>query len=183
MPLRAGASVPATPVPRHPDRTGKPAIDTRSLRHALARFATGVTLVTCRDTQGRYVGLTVNSFNALSLDPPLVCWALRDASPNRAAFAAAPGFAVNVLAESQLHLSRRFSASEEDRFLEGDWSLGEHGAPVLAGCCAVLQCSSVSQQAAGDHLLFIGQVLQVAEQNLPPLLFHGAHYRRLGERL
>jgi len=54
---------------------------------------------------------------------------------------------------------------------------------VLAGCCTVLQCRSVSHQAAGDHQLFIGQVLQFAEQNLPPLLFHSAHYRRLGERL
>lgn len=153
------------------------------MRHALGRFATGVTLVTCRSADGRFVGLTVNSFNSLSLDPPLVLWSLRETSPHCAAFQAADGFAVNVLAESQLHLSRRFAASEKDRFHEGEWSLGEHGAPVLAGCCTVLQCRSVSHQAAGDHQLFIGQVLQFAEQNLPPLLFHSAHYRRLGERL
>lgn len=171
------------PAARRPEHTGKPAIDTRSLRHALGRFATGVTVVTCCGADGRFIGLTVNSFNSLSLDPPLVLWSLREASPHRAAFVAAPAFAVNVLAESQLQLSRRFAAGDKDRFHEGAWSLGEHGAPVLADCCAVLQCRAVSHQALGDHQLFIGQVLQFAEQNLPPLLFHNAHYRKLGERL
>ncbi|MDP3221552.1 MAG: flavin reductase family protein, partial [Rubrivivax sp.] len=100
-------------------------MDSRQLRSALGRFTTGVTVVTCCDAQGRFVGLTANSFNALSLEPPLVLWSLRSASPSMAAFEAAPRFAVNVLAEAQVELSRRFASRTEDRFAEGVWALGE----------------------------------------------------------
>jgi flavin reductase (DIM6/NTAB) family NADH-FMN oxidoreductase RutF len=158
-------------------------MDTRQLRNALGRFTTGVTVVSCCDAQGRFVGLTANSFNALSLEPPLVLWSLRSASPSMAAFESAPRFAVNVLAESQVELSRRFASRAEDRFADGAWALGEHGAPVLAGCAAVFECETVSHQIAGDHRLFIGRVLACAESALPPLVFQAGHYRLLGEVL
>jgi 3-hydroxy-9,10-secoandrosta-1,3,5(10)-triene-9,17-dione monooxygenase reductase component len=158
-------------------------MDLRHLRNALGRFTTGVTVVTCRDAQGQFVGLTANSFNSLSLEPPLVLWSLRTASPSLAAFQAAPRFAVNVLAESQVELSRRFASRSEDRFAEGGWALGEHGAPVLAGSAAVFECESVSHQVAGDHHLFIGRVLACAEAPVSPLLFQAGHYRLLGEVL
>ncbi|MDO9094604.1 MAG: flavin reductase family protein [Rubrivivax sp.] len=158
-------------------------MDSRQLRSALGRFTTGVTVVTCCDAQGRFVGLTANSFNALSLEPPLVLWSLRSASPSMAAFEAAPRFAVNVLAEAQVELSRRFASRTEDRFAEGVWALGEHGAPVLAGSAAVFECETVSHQVAGDHRLFIGQVLACQEAALPPLVFQAGHYRLLGEVL
>jgi 4-hydroxyphenylacetate 3-hydroxylase, reductase component len=158
-------------------------MDSRHLRTALGRFTTGVTIVTCTDADGRFVGLTANSFNSLSLDPPLVLWSLRQSSPNLAAFAAAPRFAVNVLAEAQVELSRRFAAPVPDRFAEGAWALGEQGAPVLAGCAAVFECESLSHQVAGDHRLFIGRVLACTESALPPLVFQGGHYHLLGEVL
>jgi flavin reductase (DIM6/NTAB) family NADH-FMN oxidoreductase RutF len=158
-------------------------MDTRHLRKALGRFATGVTIVTCRDAQGSYVGLTANSFNSLSLAPPLVLWSLRDISPNMAAFLAAPTFAVNVLAEAQVDLSRRFAVRGDDRFADGAWALGVHGAPVLAGCTAVFECQTVSHQVAGDHRLFIGQVLVCTESPLAPLVFQAGHYRPLGKCL
>jgi flavin reductase (DIM6/NTAB) family NADH-FMN oxidoreductase RutF len=158
-------------------------MDTRQLRNALGRFTTGVTVVSCCDAQGRFVGLTANSFNALSLEPPLVLWSLRSASPSMAAFESAPRFAVNVLAESQVELSRRFASRAEDRFADGAWALGEHGAPVLAGCAAVFECETVSHQIAGDHRLFIGCVLACAESALSPLVFQAGHYRLLGEVL
>jgi flavin reductase (DIM6/NTAB) family NADH-FMN oxidoreductase RutF len=158
-------------------------MDTRLLRNALGRFTTGVTIITCRAVDGSFVGLMANSFNSLSLDPPLVLWSLRDVSPNLEAFAAAPGFAVNVLTEAQVDLSRRFAASEDERFAEGAWALGEHGAPVLAGCAAVFECATVSHQVAGDHRLFIGRVLACTETTLPPLVFQAGHYRLLGEIL
>jgi len=158
-------------------------MDSRQLRTALGRFATGVTIVTCADGEGRFVGLTANSFNSLSLDPPLVLWSLRQSSPNLAAFSAATRFAVNVLAEAQVDLSRRFAAPVHDRFAEGAWARGEHGAPVLAGCAAVFECESLSHQVAGDHRLFIGRVLACTESALPPLVFQGGHYHLLGEVL
>jgi flavin reductase (DIM6/NTAB) family NADH-FMN oxidoreductase RutF len=160
-----------------------PAIAAQALRQALGRFATGVTIVSCLDGQGQPVGLTANSFSALSLDPPLVLWSLRLGSPSLPAFAAARRFAVNVLAESQVDLSRRFASAQADKFAEGLWSHGLDGVPVLAGALAVFECEAWAQQAAGDHQLFIGRVAQLADLGGPPLVFQGGHYHLLGEIL
>ncbi|HMO48998.1 MAG TPA: flavin reductase family protein [Rubrivivax sp.] len=158
-------------------------LSTLVLRAALGRFATGVTIVACRAADGGPVGLTANSFSALSLQPALVLWSLRSASPNLQAFTAAPYFAVNVLAENQVDLSRRFASPLPDKFAEGLWSEGLGAAPVLAGCAAVFECEQVSAQTAGDHVLFIGRVLRVSEAPLTPLVFQSGHYRMLGEIL
>jgi 4-hydroxyphenylacetate 3-hydroxylase, reductase component len=156
---------------------------TLALRTALGRFATGVTIISCRAADGSAVGLTANSFNALSLQPPLVLWSLRQASPSLPDFRQARHFAVNVLAENQVELSRRFASKLDDKFAEGLWSDGVGGAPVLAGCAAVFECEQVSSQAAGDHVLFIGQVLGLSESAVAPLLFQAGHYHMLGEIL
>lgn len=166
-----GASVP--PVP----------IDPRALRGVLGRFATGVTIVTCLDAAGGRVGLTANSFSALSLDPPLILWSLRLASPSLPVFRAASHFAVNILAESQVDLSRRFASPIDDKFAEGLWHDGAGGVPVLAGAAAVLECERSAEQDAGDHVLFIGRVLRMADLSTAPLVFHGGHYHMLGEVL
>ncbi len=157
--------------------------DHRALRNALGRLATGVTIVACLDADGEPAGLTANSFNALSLDPPLVLWSLREASPSLPAFLAARHFVVNVLSEAQLDLARRFAAPAADKFAEGAWSRGLGGAPVLSGCAAVFECETLTQQTAGDHRLFIGRVLRMVEAPLPPLLFQAGHYRMVGEVL
>ena len=157
--------------------------DHRSLRAALGRFATGVTIITCCDAAGEAVGLTANSFSALSLNPPLVLWSLRQSSPSLPSFRIARYFIVNVLAETQVELSRRFAESMPDKFSDGHWSDGVGGAPVLTGCAAVFECESLSHQDAGDHVLFIGRVLRIADPGGAPLLFQGGHYRMLGEVL
>lgn len=155
----------------------------RALRDALGRFATGVTIITCVDGGGQRVGLTANSFNSLSLEPPLVLWSLRRESPTFDAFESATHFAINVLAEPQVELSRRFAAQVEDRFAEGHWTSGLGGAPVLTGCTAVFECRTHARLDGGDHRLYVGEVLRVVEQGLAPLLFHSGHYRMLGEIL
>ena len=160
-----------------------PPLDAKALRSALGRFTTGVTIATCRDADGRAVGLTCNSFNSLSLDPPLVLWSLRAASPALPAFCQASHFAINILAEGQVELSRRFASAVPDRFAEGQWADGIGGAPVLGGCTAVFECALHSRQDAGDHVLFIGRVERMHEAALPPLLFQAGHYRLLGEIL
>ena len=168
---------------RTPSRTPRPT-EALSLRRALGQFTTGVTIVTCTDAGGAPVGLTVNSFNALSLDPPLVLWSLRETSASTRAFAAAGHFAVNVLAESQVELSRRFASPVDDKFAHGAWLAGDQsGAPLLGGCVAIFECETLSQQIAGDHHLFIGRVLKHHELPLAPLVYHGGHYRMLGEML
>nr|WP_310735040.1 flavin reductase family protein [Azohydromonas aeria] len=184
------ASAPATPAaelpgtPLQAELQGAVDITPQALRGALGRFATGVTLITCVDADGARVGLTANSFSALSLEPPLVLWSLRRASASLAAFEHSSHFAINVLAEGQIGLSRRFASGKEpDKFGEGLWSAGLGGVPVLAGCTAVFECERVSAQVAGDHVLFIGRVLRLADAALPPLLFHGGRYHLLGEIL
>ena len=151
------------------------------LRQALGRFVTGVTIVTCRDETGAPVGLTANSFNALSLDPPLVLWSLRQASSTIDAFTRASHFAVNVLAADQVDLSRRFARPSSAKFDAGDWSDGQGGAPLLAGCVAVFECRRRSHHAAGDHVLFIGEVERIGGTASTPLVYHGGHYRTLNE--
>jgi flavin reductase (DIM6/NTAB) family NADH-FMN oxidoreductase RutF len=156
----------------------------QALRHALGRFATGVAIITGLDADGVAVGLTANSFASLSLDPPLVLWSLRQAASTLAAFQQAQHFAINVLAESQVALSRRFASSATpDKFGEGVWCAGFGGAPVLAGCAAVFECRTESHQLAGDHVLFIGRVLRMADRAVAPLLFQGGHYHGLGAPL
>ena len=175
MPHTNSDSAPLSPIDPHvPD----------TLRHAFASFATGVTVITALDEQGAAVGMTANSFGSVSLDPPLVLWSLRRASSSLAAFAGAAHFAVNVLAETQVELSRRFASSQQaDKFAEGHWAAGIGGSPVLAGCAAVFECAVDSQQLAGDHVLFIGRVLRVVDLAVAPLVFQGGHYRMLGEVL
>jgi 4-hydroxyphenylacetate 3-hydroxylase, reductase component len=151
------------------------------LRRALGRFVTGVTIVTCRDEHGEPVGLTANSFNALSLDPPLVLWSLRESSSTIGAFTAATHFAVNVLAADQVELSRRFARPSSAKFDQGEWTDGQGGAPLLAGCVAVFECRRHSHHAAGDHMLFIGEVERIGGSASSPLVYHAGHYRTLSE--
>jgi 3-hydroxy-9,10-secoandrosta-1,3,5(10)-triene-9,17-dione monooxygenase reductase component len=173
---------PAAPAPKDVLPDSLP-ISLQALRASLGRFATGVTIISCRAADGSPVGLTANSFSALSLQPPLVLWSLRSASPNLPAFMAARHFAVNVLAENQVELSRRFAAPTPDKFASGLWTSGHGGAPLLAGCAALFECEQVSRQTAGDHVLFIGQVLRAREAPAMPLVFQAGHYRTLGEKL
>jgi flavin reductase (DIM6/NTAB) family NADH-FMN oxidoreductase RutF len=158
-------------------------LDGRVLRTALGAFATGVTIVTCRDGGGQAVGLTVNSFNALSLDPPLVLWSLRLASPSLAAFDGASHFAINVLGEGQVDVSRRFASPVAHKFDDGLWHDNPQHVPLLAGSAAVFECERHSMQSAGDHRLYIGRVLRLQTQPVPPLVYHGGHYHLLGEVL
>jgi 3-hydroxy-9,10-secoandrosta-1,3,5(10)-triene-9,17-dione monooxygenase reductase component len=154
---------------------------TDELRRALGRFVTGVTIVTCRDEQGAAVGLTANSFNALSLDPPLVLWSLRESSSTIGAFTGASHFAINVLAADQVELSRRFARPSSAKFDEGEWTDGQGGAPLLAGCVAVFECRRRSHHPAGDHVLFIGEVERIGGSAASPLVYHAGHYRTLSE--
>lgn len=154
-----------------------------SLRSALGRFATGVTIVTCNDATGAPIGLTVNSFTALSLEPPLVLWSLRIESPSLPSFELASHFVVNVLAEGQHELSRRFATASNQKFEAGRWSTSQAGVPLLAGTVATFECDTVSSHRHGDHVLFIGAVRHAVAHAGAPLLFQAGRYRKLGETL
>ena len=158
-------------------RTGS---DPRTLRDALGSFATGVTVVTCFDEQGRPFGLTVNSFTSVSLEPPLLLVCIAKDAASAPALIAAEHFAVNVLQTGQQPASIRFSTKVEDRFGPNDWSPGEFGAPVLRESLGVFECGNHAVHEAGDHHILVGQVLKASfDPALDPLLYFRRRYRRL----
>lgn len=158
-------------------------LDAKQLRGALGRFTTGITIVTCRTVEGQPIGLTVNSFNALSLEPALILWSLRNASPSVGAFEQASHFTVNVLGQTQMDVSQAFASRTADRFAVGRWGPGCTDAPLLLDALASFECARDSVQCAGDHRLFIGRVLQVHQREGEPLLYHAGCYRTLGDIL
>lgn len=157
-------------------------LDSRALRNTLGRFATGVAVVTAVDGEGHPVGLTVNSFAAVSLDPPLVLWSLANSSHNLEAFRQASHHCINVLSVGQVDISNRFATWPVDRFAGLHWRPGLGGAPRLEGCCAYFEVKNDIQYPGGDHLIFVSQVEACGETpELAPLLFHGGRYRHLAE--
>lgn len=151
-------------------------IDPIALRNALGQYATGVAIVTTLDAQARPVGLTVNSFASVSLDPPLVLWSLASGSNCLAAFQACRHFAVNVLTADQVALSNRFATNGIDKFADVAWTPGLGGIPLLAGTGAVFECRRETSHPGGDHIIFIGRVERFAHGEEHPLIFHAGRY-------
>ncbi|MFQ5776688.1 MAG: styrene monooxygenase/indole monooxygenase family protein [Terriglobia bacterium] len=151
--------------------------DRRDLRRALGQFATGVTVVTARARDGRRVGVTINSFSSLSLNPPLVLWSLARHASSLPAFARTSHFAVNVLAANQHHLSRQFSTPLRDKFGGVEFTEGVAGVPLLDGVIARFICRNVKQYDGGDHVIFVGEVEDYKWFEGEPLVFHSGSYR------
>lgn len=152
----------------------------RAFRTALGCFATGITIVTTSSADGRPVGLTVNSFSSVSLDPPLVCWSLRKASALIDCFAIGRNCAIHVLSAEQERLARRFASPEMNRFESVDWHADRDGVPILGGVLARFDCRTVAVHEAGDHCLLLARVDQHVTGPGKPLLFAGGHFRSLG---
>lgn len=145
--------------------------DTRDFRQALGRFATGVTIVTARAADGTPVGMTANSFNSVSMDPPMVLWSLARTARSAEAFLQADAWNVHILANDQEALSNRFARAGEDKFggLALDAGLGD--APLIPGCSARFQCRTAFRYDGGDHVIFVGEVLAYDRSERPPLVF------------
>lgn len=148
----------------------------KALRSALGRFVTGVTIVTTRDANGKAVGLTANSFNSLSLDPPLVLWSLALGSANLSAFRESKAWAVHVLSVDQEELSNRFAQRGADKFAGLEIEDGPEGAPLILGCAARFGCRSTFEYEGGDHAIFVGEVVDFLDRDVKPLVFHGGRY-------
>jgi flavin reductase (DIM6/NTAB) family NADH-FMN oxidoreductase RutF len=138
-------------------------------------------IVTTVGENGRPIGLTVNSFNSVSIDPPLILWSLALKSPSLNAFRTHNWFAVNILAEDQEPLCRRFATPSMDKFLDIRFEAGVTGAPVLHGTAAYLECSTYARYPGGDHEIYLGEVKAMHDHGLPPLIFHRGAIRRLGQ--
>ncbi len=150
--------------------------DSHSLRRALGSFATGVTIVTTRDHTGRDIGLTANSFNSVSLDPPMVLWSLSKTSLSLPAFKQAEFFAVHVLGADQEPLSNLFATRGADKFASMSVERGRGGIPLLPECAARFECRTAFAYEGGDHEIIVGEVLDFSDFKRAPLVFQGGNY-------
>jgi 3-hydroxy-9,10-secoandrosta-1,3,5(10)-triene-9,17-dione monooxygenase reductase component len=153
--------------------------DSRQFRAALGSFVTGVTIVTTRAADGRPIGLTASSFNSLSLDPPMVLWALAKSARSLPAFAAAEHFAVHILAADQQDLASLFATSGADKFADLDVDSGPGRVPLLRGCSARFLCRTAHQYDGGDHTIFVGEVVGFDHFDRPALAFQDGAYANL----
>ncbi len=148
----------------------------RAYRNALGSFTTGVTVVTAMTADGP-IGMTVNSFASVSLDPPLVLWSPAKSSSRYDAFTGARHFAIHVLSADQDHLSAAFTRGGSG-FDGIDVRFNDEGVPVLPGTLARFECAEQAQHDAGDHTIIIGKVLRVAHRQGEPLCFSGGRFGR-----
>ena len=140
-------------------------------------FATGVTIVTARTALGELVGLTANSFNSVSLSPPLVLWSLSRAASAMGALATGTHYAVNILAADQKHLAERFAGKHAERWVGVPFTDGPSGAPLLTGAVASFECFNRSRYEEGDHVIFVGEVERCSHRaGAAPLLYHGGKF-------
>ena len=154
-----------------------PGFSAQQFRTALGMFATGVTIVTTRDAAGVPVGVTANSFNSVSLAPPLVLWSLARLAGSMPTFERGSHYAINILSAEQRALAERFSTKAVDRFAGVPFREGFGGVPVIEGAAAVFECSNRSRYEEGDHVIFVGQVEHCERrEGATPLIFHGGRY-------
>jgi 3-hydroxy-9,10-secoandrosta-1,3,5(10)-triene-9,17-dione monooxygenase reductase component len=156
--------------------TPKAALDARAFRAALGAFVTGVTIITTADAAGGPAGLTANSFNSVSLDPPLVLFSLGLDSTSLDAFRQAKFWAVHVLSAGQEALSNKFAKKEGNKFLDVTYSEGPGGIPLLDGFAARFVCRAAFEYEGGDHAIFLGEVMEFDQAGLPPLVYHQGRY-------
>ncbi|MBA3594189.1 MAG: flavin reductase family protein [Pseudomonadota bacterium] len=163
--------------PVRPRQAGSPSFSPLEFRASLAMFATGVTIVTARSESGELIGLTANSFNSVSLAPPLVLWSLARAAGSLPALSTGSHYAINILAADQKELAERFAAKREGRWSGVAWTEGVGGAPLLTGSAAVFECFNRSRYEEGDHVIFVGEVERCSHRaGAAPLLFHGGRF-------
>ena len=157
--------------------------DHRSLRDTLGLFVTGVTIITTRTRGGENIGITANSFNSVSLAPPLVLWSVAKGSRSLEGFDNAEHFAVHILRDDQVALSQRFAFSSPDKFSGIKVNPGLGDVPLLPDFAARLECSLYGRHQAGDHIIFVAQVERMqADHGAKPLVYHGGSYATLADQ-
>ena len=156
-------------------------VEAASFRRALGQFASGVTIVTTCDREGRPLGLTVSAFCSVSLHPPLVLVCIDQRAETNLGMRESGLFAVSVLREDQEDVSRRFASPARDKLEGFELAVGRQGLPLVPGALAHVQCRVRSFHDEGDHTVWVGEVLALAVHPGRPLLYHAGAYRRLAE--
>ena len=155
-------------------------VSASNLREVMSHYLTGVTIVTITKPDGTPYGLTVNSFNSVSLAPPLILWSLDNKNSNLGVFESTAGFAINIMAADQADLCRHFAGKDSDRFVGVEWTFGTSGQPLIANALAHLECRQWQTYAGGDHTIFVGEVIHAQHMSDRPaaVFFKGqlGHY-------
>jgi flavin reductase (DIM6/NTAB) family NADH-FMN oxidoreductase RutF len=160
--------------------------DARSLRNVFGLFATGVIVVTAETGDGLRLGMTMSSFNTVSLDPPLILFSIHRNALSFAAWQTVDRYAVNILGANQEDIANRFAKSKGDKWEGVRTSMNAGEAPTLHGCPLSIQCEAHDRFDGGDHEIFLGRVVSVAKSetaSAAPLLFHGGRFRFLAPEI
>ena len=142
-----------------------------TLKRALSKFLTGITVVTAVDNIGNPIGMTVNSFSSVSLDPPLVLWSIEKKQPSYNFYKNSNGYVVNILSKNQLDLCNIFSSQSKDKFKNINWQQSTNGFPLIDNCLAWFDCVKWKDYPGGDHLILVGKVTSSKFSNLEPLAY------------
>lgn len=158
-----------------------PTYDSREIRNLLGLFPTGVAVITAQSDGEPPVGMTINSFASVSLDPALVLWSLSKRSASLRAVEDAGAFAIHFLGDSDRQIAERFASRCEDRFAGLNYTTGVTGAPLLESCMARIECQTTSVVDGGDHKIFIGAIVNMTEsaKGRAPLVFHRGQFTQL----
>ena len=148
----------------------------KKFRQCLGKFATGVTVVSCRDQDGKPCGITANSFSSVSLEPHLVLWNIAKVSKSLRAYLEAEHFAINVLSDQQQSLASHFAKSENGLFDDFGYRDSSQNVPILNDTLAHFECRTHAIHDCGDHHIIIGDVIYFELSDSEPLIFYSGHY-------
>lgn len=158
-------------------------MDQREIRNIAGTFATGVTVITTREANGKPVGMTANSFTSLSLNPPLVLFSIDKNASLYETFMNTKYFAINILSEDQEVLSRQFSKRNIDRFEDVSYEKGVTGTPILNDTIGYFDCAVHTYYDGGDHTIVVGEIKNGEAREGNPLLFYRGKYNKVAEYL
>lgn len=145
----------------------------------MGNYPTGVTVVTTTDENGTPLGLTVNSFASVSIEPLMILWSIDKNVSSYEPFTKAEKFAVHVLADDQADICSLFAMKGTDRFANCEWKTSEHNLPIISGALGVLQCKTHKTVEAGDHTILIGEVIDIENYDKDPLLYHRRKFGKI----
>ncbi|AOV06739.1 flavin reductase family protein [Sporosarcina ureilytica] len=152
-----------------------------SFKSVMGNYPTGVTVVTAFNEQNEPMGLTVNSFASVSLDPLLILWSIDKNAGSYDDFLKVERFSVNILAADQGDICQLFASRVADRFAQCEWEKSELSLPVLKDSLATLQCKVHQKVEAGDHTIMIGEVVDIQNNDKNPLLYHKRTFGQIPE--
>jgi len=157
----------------------QPQVDIGLFRETLGSFPTGVVVATTLGDQNKPVGLTINSFSSVSLDPPLILWSIGLNAPSLGAFRQRSSFIINILSEKQKSVCKQLATPSDNKFKDVAWHPGYENNPVIDNALAVIECSVYNRYEGGDHEIVLGEVINLDLTDKKPLVYHRGQFTGL----